>query len=49
MLSRTRGGFPVDRGPWAGCSDTPSDPSQGWFAEEFFFYDDHGIGDDDFG
>jgi len=35
-------GFPGDDGPWAGCGDTPSDPSQG-FAEEFFYYDDLGI------
>ena len=41
-------GFPGDDGPWAGCGDTPSDPSQG-FAEEFFYYDDLGIGDHDFG
>ena len=38
-------GFPGDDGPWAGRSDTSSDPP----AVEFIYYDDLGIGDDDFG
>ena len=38
-------GFPGDTGPWAECGDTPRDPP----AVEFIYYDDLGIGDDDFG
>ena len=38
-------GFPGDTGPWAGWGDTSSDPP----AVEFIYYDDLGIGDDDFG
>ena len=38
-------GFPGDTGPWAECGGTSSDPP----AVEFIYYDDLGIGDDDFG